>query len=347
MNAPISLPSPRLLDRPPEEGARRLALAFLDQAAAARPRLDDPEDSEALHDFRVGLRRLRSALRSYRPFLDDAVPRKLARRLRDLAGGTGAGRDTEVQIEWLRDKGRHLGAYHRAGYAWLLARLEERKREAYREILDEAAHEFAELEKELRKRLSVYHAEIHLEGDGPRDTLGRAAAGLLRDHARELDDHLARIAGPDDEEQSHEARIAAKRLRYLLEPLADECPEARPVVKRIKALQDLLGELHDAHVLETELAAWLEEAALDRARKLLDLTLQDSPDTDLLRLERRRSREAGILALARLNRARRDRLHESLADQWLDGKGKPLLDDMEILAALLEGPAEPDPKPAE
>jgi CHAD domain-containing protein len=344
MSAVAGLPPARLLDRPPEEGARRLALAFLDQAAAARPRLDNPADSEALHDFRVGLRRLRSCLRSYRAYLDDALPKRLARRLRDLAAATGMGRDTEVQIEWLRDKGRHLGAYHRAGYTWLLAHLEERKKEAYEEILDEAAHEFADLEKDLRKRLSVYHAEVHLEGDGPQDTLGRAAAGILRAHVEELDDHLARIAGPDDEEQSHEARIAAKRLRYLLEPLADELPQAKPVVKRIKALQDLLGELHDAHVLETELGAWLETAATDRTRKLLDLTLTDSSDKALLRTERRRSREAGILALARLNRARRDRLHETLADQWLNGKGKPMLEDTAGLAAVLEGAAEPSPE---
>jgi CHAD domain-containing protein len=329
-----------LLGRPPEEGARRLALAYLDQAVAARPRLDDPEDSEALHDFRVGLRRLRSTLRSYRPFLAEAVPKKLARRLRDLAGATGAGRDTEVQIEWLRDKGRHLGAYHRAGYAWLLEQLEERKAEAYEDILGEVAHELASLEKDLRKRLSVYRAEVHLGSAGPdhpEDTLARATAEILRTQVQELDEDLARIHGPDDEEQSHQARIAAKRLRYLLEPLADDLPAVKPVVKRIKALQDLLGELHDAHVLEKELAAFLEVAAIDRAKKLLSLTLKDSSDKALLRTERRRSREAGILALARLNRARRDRLHETLADQWLDGRGRPLLDDAEGLAVALEG----------
>ena len=59
MSAP---PHAALLPRPPEEGARRLALSYLDQAARARPRLADPADAEALHDFRVGLRRLRSCL---------------------------------------------------------------------------------------------------------------------------------------------------------------------------------------------------------------------------------------------------------------------------------------------
>ena len=64
------------LSRPPEEGARLLALSFLDQAAQARPRLADPADTEALHDFRVGLRRLRSCLRAYRRRISrEACPR--------------------------------------------------------------------------------------------------------------------------------------------------------------------------------------------------------------------------------------------------------------------------------
>ncbi|HYU36006.1 MAG TPA: CHAD domain-containing protein, partial [Thermoanaerobaculia bacterium] len=59
-----------LLARPPDEGAHLLALTLLDQAAAAFPRLEDPADSEALHDFRVALRRLRSCLRAYRSCLN-------------------------------------------------------------------------------------------------------------------------------------------------------------------------------------------------------------------------------------------------------------------------------------
>lgn len=49
-----------LLDRPAAEAARLLALRMLDAAAAARLRMDNPADPEALHDFRVAIRRLRS-----------------------------------------------------------------------------------------------------------------------------------------------------------------------------------------------------------------------------------------------------------------------------------------------
>ncbi len=323
--------TPDLLSRPPEEGARLLALSFLDQAAQARPRLADPADTEALHDFRVGLRRLRSCLRAYRAYLEKSIPKKLAKRLKRLAGSTGPGRDTEVQIEWLRGRRSHLASHHRAGLDWLLARLEERMQEAYEEMREEIEHEFLEVEEELRRRLSVYRTEVHLDPFEPRETLGTATAAILHRQIAELEAHLAKVEDPEDEEEGHEARISAKRVRYLLEPLVPEIEGAAPVVKRFKALQDLLGDLHDSHVLETGLAQAVETAAVERARRVLELSLAGAADDRLLRAERRRDRVSGLISLARLNRARRDRLFEALEAGWLDGKAHDFLRQVEGL----------------
>ena len=331
--------SPGLLSRSPEEGARLLALSFLDQAAAARPRLADPADTEALHDFRVGLRRLRSCLKAYDAHLD--VPGKLARRLKRLAGSTGPGRDTEVQIAWLRERSPNLSSHHRAGLAWLLARLEARMRHAYDDMEDEVADEFDKLEKELRAKLSVYRTEIHLDAKAHRSTLAETTAGILHRQVADLESRLARVDDAGDDSDAHEARIRAKRVRYLLEPLADEIPEAGPLVKRFKALQDLLGELHDAHVLERELADAAEAAAAERARTILELSLDHAPDDSLLRAERRRAREAGLISLARLNRARRDRLFHALQTDWLGGKAEEFLREVEGLGKRMVAATEP------
>lgn len=333
MDAPADL-----LSRPPEEGARLIALSWLDQAAAAFPRLQDPADAEALHDFRVGLRRLRSCLRSYRPWLEESLPRKLRRRLRDLAGATGPGRDTEVQIEWLRGRSRHLGSYHRAGLAWIVGRLEERMRAANEEMAARLPKDFPRLEADLRERLSTYRTEIHLAARAqPSPTLAEVTAGILRRQATELESHLARVASPEDEHEAHEARISAKRLRYLLEPF--DLPEIASLVKRMKKLQDLLGELHDAHVLEAELTEALQVAAAERVRRLLEVSLADAPDDALIRAERRRVRESGLLALARLNRARRNRLFEELKTDWLEGRGAGLFQEAEAVVDALIGQA--------
>ncbi len=327
-----------LLSRSPEEGARLLALSFLDQAAAARPRLADPEDTEALHDFRVGLRRLRSCLRAYRDSLEGSVPKKLARKLRRLARSTGPGRDAEVQIEWLRGRRSHLSSYHRAGLAWLIDQLEGRMRDAYAKMGSEVDRDFAEIEKELRAHLSVYRTEVHLDATAPLPTLGETTAGILRRQAGELEEHLARIADADDENEAHQARISAKRVRYLLEPLVEEAPAAGPAVKRFKALQDLLGDLHDAHVLELEIAEALEQAAAERTRRLLELSIAEVPDEKLLRAERRRPQESGLIALARINRSRRDRLFATLQAEWLDGKAGEFLREVEGLGEAMTSP---------
>jgi CHAD domain-containing protein len=327
-------PHAALLPRPPEEGARRLALSHLDQAARARPRLADPADAEALHDFRVGLRRLRSCLKAYDAQLAGSLSKKLRRRLQRLAAATGPGRDTEVQIEWLGSQGQGLTAHQRPGYTWLLARLRDRLRDAFDDLESEVADEFDQVEKDLRARLSVYHAEIHLDAGSPAATFAAATGAILRKQVKDLEEHLAKVDDAGDKEPAHAARIRAKRLRYLLEPLADERPDAVPAIKKLKTLQEVLGDLHDAHVLEDEIATATGEAAAERARKLLDLTLAGSDDA--LRAERRRAREPGLLALARRNRERRDRLFATLKEGWLDGKAEGFFREVEGVGERLE-----------
>jgi CHAD domain-containing protein len=206
---------------------------------------------------------------------------------------------------------------------------------------DEVADEFAKVEEDLRARLSVYRIEVHLDPKEDRPTLAEATARLLHRQVAALEQHLTRIGDADDEKEAHQARISAKRVRYLLEPLVEEIPGAGPLVKRFKALQDLLGELHDAHVLEEELAEAVETAAAERSRKILEISLAAAPDDKLLRAERRRAQEAGLIALARLNRVRRDRLFEDLEDEWLDGKASDFLREVEGLGERMTAAAVP------
>ncbi len=325
-----------LLARPPEEGARLIALSYLDQAAAARARLQDETDAEALHDFRVALRRLRSILRAYDDTLRGSVPRKLAKRLKRLAGATGPGRDAEVQLEWLRGHGSKLGSQQRQGHSWMLARLNGRVRDAYGDLQAEIDRDFPAVDGDLRRHLSVYRTKIFLDPETAPPTLGAVTARILRDQVAELEGNLAKVRHADDVDEAHQSRISAKRVRYLLEPFAEELPEsAAAVVKRFKALQDLLGDLHDSHVLEQELAEAVEEAAAERARRLLELTLEGEPDSPRLRAERRRSRESGLIALARQNRDRRDRLFATLDAHWLNGAAAGFLQDVAALEEKL------------
>ncbi len=259
-------------------GPRLVALALVARAAAARERLADPSDVEALHDFRVAVRRLRSALAAYEPELAGSVGKREARRLRKAARGTNAGRDLEVQLAWLDVQRARMYSRQRPGAAWLRARLAAAKRDADAGAAGAVGKKAEKALATLLRTLPAYtvHARVALPGEPPRPAprFAGVLAARLRAGAAELGAGLAayarlRAAGDDPEaasEQAHEARLAAKRVRYLLDAVAKQVDGAKPVLEQLRLLQEQLGELHDLDVLAGVLARARDDAADDAAR---------------------------------------------------------------------------------
>ena len=243
---------------------RMVALGHLADASAARERLAGGKDDEALHDFRVSLRRLRSWERAFRPYVNDDVSKKLRRRLRNLARDTGASRDLEVHLAWLREQRRGVGRRQRPGLGWLLATLTERKAEADAVLDDDVDGRFSRLQSKLERALASYREQLRVRDDGraaPPAPFAEALAPRVRDAAATLASHLAQIKSASKEDECHEARIAAKRLRYLLEPVTRLVPGADDIVEQLKTLQDVLGDLHDAQVFGAEIAELATDVA--------------------------------------------------------------------------------------
>ncbi|HUQ80121.1 MAG TPA: CHAD domain-containing protein [Gemmatimonadaceae bacterium] len=235
---------------------RLVALEHLADATAARERLAKGSDDEALHDFRVALRRLRSWERAFRPYIRDDVGKKLRRRLGNLAQDTGASRDLEVHLAWLRDQRRSVGRRQRAGVAWLLETLTEQKESADAVLESDVDDRFNRLRDRLERRLSSYRERLQVRADGhasPPAPFASALAPRVRDAGAVLHAQLEAIRSLRDDDQCHDARIAAKRLRYLLEPIGRLVPGADELVTQLKGLQDVLGDLHDAQVFGSEI----------------------------------------------------------------------------------------------
>lgn len=229
-----------VLRLPVLQAVRSIALGCLDEAGAALERAQDPHDREALHDFRVALRRLRTTLRAYRPLLPGGVPRRLRRRLRELADVTNPARDAEVALTWLRPLETELQSHDRIGLRALVGRIEHRRAKHLPRSLAEAGRCFASVDRKLRKILTVPPSKP----DAPRVLFGSVAAATLLGQAKRLDQLIASVSGPDDD-AVHRARIAAKRLRYQLEPVAAALSGGGQLIERLRKFQDLLGELHD------------------------------------------------------------------------------------------------------
>jgi CHAD domain-containing protein len=340
---PAAFP-PDLLDRSAAEGARLVALAYLDQAADALTRLDDPEGREALHDFRVAVRRLRSTLRAYRDLFAQSLTKRRRRRLRDLGDRTNAGRDAEVQLAWLREQDARLKPRERGGLRWLVARLEARRAAEYDATLGEVRTEFPRLARRLQSRLEEYRARVPVAGEPPQLRFGAAAAAALRVAATEFHDRLAAVRAPDEAAPAHRARIAAKRVRYVLEPIADRAPGGPSLVRRLKSLQDLLGEINDSHVLDAEIGAAVAETGAARARRLLDVTLADGPEAARRAGRAGRDPRRGLVAVARLVRARRRELFLRLEEEWLADGGRSFGSELDAAAqGLLDRRGPPRP----
>jgi CHAD domain-containing protein/CYTH domain-containing protein len=335
----LSLP-PDLLQRSPEEASRRIVLELLEAADHAAERLDDPEDSEALHDFRVAIRRTRSTLRAWKPELRESVRGRDRRALRGLQRATGEGRDAQVALEWLASERGGLRPGHRLGHDWLVARLDGRVTEALAHARAGVRDAWREIAADLVPRLEVVTLQKHLRQGARAPTFGETLAERARAQASELVSLLARIRSVEDAEGCHTARVACKRLRYLAEPVREHADGTRNVVKRCKRLQDLLGDLNDAHVQRDELGAAIETAAAERARRLHDLAR--SADDEGLRREARRSERAGLVELTRRAQARMDALYAKLEEDWFAGGVAALIEDVEELATQLEVAARRD-----
>lgn len=83
-------------------------------------------------------------------------------------------------------------------------------------------------------------------------------------------------------EALHDMRIAAKRLRYVLEVTAEPCfgPYARTAAKRVRALQDLIGDIHDCDVALPRVRAAAVARREADAAALLDRADDDARDLD-------------------------------------------------------------------
>lgn len=251
-----------LLPRPAPESVRRIALAFLDAAAAASRRLEVSEagstaDPEALHDFRVAVRRLRSTLRAYRPVLGTAIRRKDERALRALTRATGAGRDAEVGRAWLAAGRESLGPEARAVADRVGDALEAETVSGYEAAREAAGVAFRRLERRLRRRLRCVASLDASSASGPVAVRSFAAAfdRILPAVVAALDAALDAVGSLEDRREAHRARIRGKRVRYLLEPLADEVEGASELVDRLKGLQDAVGDLRDLQLLEERVTA--------------------------------------------------------------------------------------------
>jgi CHAD domain-containing protein len=255
--------APILPDDPMAEAGRKVLYLHFTRMLANEAGTRLGEDPEALHDMRVATRRMRAAFALFEPYYDRKTLAPFAKGLRRTGRTLGAVRDLDVLLEKAAAYQAALPPENGGALEPLLNHWHTRREVARRQML-EYLDSFA-------YRRFTRDFELFLLSPG---------AGALQPPADEIKPYQVRhlvprlVLGRYEAVRAYEVvmpgaplpiyhmlRIDCKRLRYALEffrvVLGSEAPA---LIKQVTAMQDLLGELQDAHVAETLLEEFLSQS---------------------------------------------------------------------------------------
>ncbi|WP_448044800.1 CHAD domain-containing protein [Bradyrhizobium liaoningense] len=222
-------------------------------------------DPEALHQIRIALTHLRTAIRFFSPMVDDALRPNVWAELKWLNSQLGMVRDLDVAIERVvAESGDELAVVAE------LQQWDEKRAESHRLL--------ARALQSARYRRLVELTSTWIES-GPWSTRRSKEAIRLRrctlaDHATErLTEWETRLLKKArklrklDTEKRHKLRLLNKRLTYSIESLQDLFAEEtlaqqKSILKQLRRAQRSLGQLND-DARGQALAASLNGAGLD------------------------------------------------------------------------------------
>jgi inorganic triphosphatase YgiF len=263
-----------------EETLAALVRGCLGQIAANAPGLLADDGVEWVHQMRIGTRRLRSCLRLVTRLAPSGELRRLVGDVRWLAQTLGVARDWDVFVgetlpplaKWfVQDRATAAGLKRLRSRAQMRRKL---ARTIAREAVGSARFQRILLAGGYLCAAPRFATEPPSEAAQDSDALGgRAAdfaASLLARRHRKLEQSASALESGSAEER-HNVRIAAKRLRYVAEFFAPLFPRkrAKPYLKALSAVQDVLGRLNDAATAQrvsSELGGTRTDAAAGAVR---------------------------------------------------------------------------------
>jgi CHAD domain-containing protein len=259
-----------------------------------------PDGDTPVHQMRVGCRRLRSDLRTFKPLLDPQWADNLRAGASWLAEVLGAARDAEVLRERLqRTAGAdpvapldpaavarfdaELAARHEDALQTLEDVLESERYVTLLDVLVEAARE-PQLGSAASEKAAVALTRLVARPWRQLATTGRGRVG-----AGDLD-----VLGTDDD--WHSVRIRAKRARYAVESVAKLIGgSAAALGESLTEVQELLGEHQDAAIAAD---TWLSIARSDVDDHALAVTAGRLVERERASVRRARERFAAAWAAA-------------------------------------------------
>jgi triphosphatase len=291
-------------DQTMAEAGRKVMRFHFDRMVDKQPGVRAGEDIEAVHDMRVATRRQRAALALFAAHFKRKPVRRFNGALKKLTHLLGGVRDLDVQLQAAQDYRARLPAPAAAALQPVLDAWSAERGTARTVLLDHLdGRRYRDFKKAYKKFLD---AKPKRAAGLPTPTLVRQVLpGQLWDHYSEVRAYET-VMAKADVPTLHALRIGSKSLRYaleffreVLEPIvgADQTNGIGFSIEAVVALQDHIGNLHDADVTIARLQRFLADEDERQARP--------SPET-----------VTAVRQYMKTKQAERQRLHGGAGRPW-------------------------------
>jgi CHAD domain-containing protein len=244
-----------------DEAAKIIMRFLLHIIRINEPHIGRDLDTEFLHDFRVAIRRTRSALGQMKKVFPSEMTARFRKDLSYVGKLSNELRDLDVYL--LHEEGYKgmLPESLRADIDPLFAHLREKRSKVFQEVIQNfKGDKYVTILKEWNMFINEAHqvSTDATEAAIPIRVLARKK--IYRKYQRIIKDGNLILADTKDE-MLHALRIDCKELRYLLEFFESLFPrkEIRVFIGQLKKLQDMLGAFNDFSVQEQYLLNVAEE----------------------------------------------------------------------------------------
>ena len=242
-------------------------------------------DSEFLHDFRVAVRRTRSALSQIKKVLPQDVVDHFKGEFKWLGDATGTLRDLDVYLLKIDAYEASLPNEIRADLEPLRAFLVAHQKAEHRRLVRSLdTKRYGKLKNDWRTFLEG--SVLSEEKNAGRPILEVASERIFKSFRRVMTKGGA-IGEETPAEAIHDLRIDCKKLRYLLEFFKSlyEASEVEPRIKALKKLQDNLGDFNDLEVQRHALRDFARQMEAEGKAPALTLLAMGELVADLRRLQ--------------------------------------------------------------
>ncbi|ADN09020.1 CHAD domain-containing protein [Sulfurimonas autotrophica] len=206
------------------------------------------KDTDALHQMRVSLRRMRSVFFTFQSVIPKKITKNIYANISTVASCYDKARDIDVYIETYLNKdaltSTELLLYNIAlkcrekEYRKIKKYLESKKYKKFKKELKKWIKT-----KQWRKKLTKKQLSVLEENIIP------FAANFLKSYQNDICLYGSAIGPVLEDEQAHKLRIKLKKLRYATELFTPYFQNRLDNLKKIlKELQDILGQLHDIYI---------------------------------------------------------------------------------------------------